>query len=473
MEGYQLPAVADHEGRTPSPPRRPPTTEPDDLVTAVAPAAPAAPTSGGRVPGSRTSMFAALGVRNYRYFVPAQVFSTVGLWTQRVAQDWLVLTITGSAAAVGVATALQFVPTLIFGMSAGLVADRFDKRRVLMCTVTVLGLCAAALAVLCLTGTVQLWQVLLVAFVTGTAASYDNPTRQAFIHEIVGGAQLRNAVSLNSAVSQLGGMVGPAVSAALIAAVGIGWSFTASAATYIVVAVTFALIRESELHQAQALARGRGQLRSALSEIRGRPDLLWPLVLAGVVGFFVTNFPVSLAAFAKDFRLGPVGYGFLTTSLAAGSLLGALIFARRPGARQRNLMQLTAAAAVTQLVAAAMPEMVTLCAALVAIGLVCTPFGIASNTTVQLAAGDTMRGRVMGVYMLVLLGAAAAGGPLLGLLDQMISARAELVAGGVVIAAAAVFVCRRWARATHTDVPAEVRAEMARLRSRIATGIGR
>jgi len=418
-------------------------------------------------------MFASLHTRNFRIFASGQVVSNTGAWTQRVAQDWLVLTLTGSAAAVGIVTALQFVPTLIFGMYGGLVADRFDKRRILLTTQTSLGLCSALLAALCLTGAVQFWHIAVIAFAGGTAAAFDNPTRQAFVHEMVGPGQLRNAVSLNSAVFNLGALVGPAVSAVLISAVGIGWSFAANAASFAVVVAALAAIRGAELHRTSALPRGRGQMRSALTEIRRRPELCWPIALAGICGFFTSNFPVTLTAFAKDFSLGPGGYGFLTCALAVGSLAGALYSARRPGARLRNLMELALALAATQLLAASMPGLVTLAIALTMTGAACVPFGIAANTSIQLAAGDTMRGRVMGVYMLVVIGAAAAGGPVIGFLAQWGGARTGLIAGGLAVSIAAVYVCHRISLATHVAVQPQLRGELTRLRGRWATSTGR
>ncbi len=417
-------------------------------------------------------MFAALGIRNFRWFVVGQAASTSGLWTQRVAQDWLVLTLTHDPFAVGVATALQFVPTLIFGMPAGLVADRFDKRRVLLGTVSSLGACAAILGLLCLTGTVQLWHVLAIAFLTGTAACFDNPTRSALVHEIVGPDRLRNAVSVNSAVFQLGALAGPAISAGLITAVGTGWAFVACAGWYVLVALAFALIRRSELRSAPPLVRGQRQLREAVAEIARTPTLLWPIALAGICAFFTTNFAVTLTAFAKDLHLDAGGYGLLTVALAVGSLVGALISARRPGTRLRHLVALAAGLAGAQLIAATASGMASVTGAFVLIGMVGMPFLITANTSIQLAAGDTMRGRVMGVYMLVTLGAAAAGGPVIGVLAQRFGAPAGLLAGAVVTGVAAAYLARRLARLSRIEVRGHLRVELARMRAWLAGTIG-
>ncbi|WP_446666963.1 MFS transporter [Flexivirga sp. B27] len=417
-------------------------------------------------PPRRDGLFASLHNRNFRWFVFGQAASTSGLWTQRVAQDWLVLTLTHNAFLVGVATATQFVPTLLFGMSAGLVADRFDKRHVLMCTVSTLGLCAAVLGVLCVTDTVQLWHVLVIAFLTGTAACFDNPTRSAFIHQIVGPEKLRNAVSLNSAIFQLGALAGPAVSSGLITAVGTGWAFIATGGWYVVVFGAFLAIRTSQLRVAPRLHRAKGQQRMALREIARRPVLLWPIVLAGVCAFFTTNFAVTLTAFAKDFHLDARGYGFLTISLALGSLVGALISARWPGSRLRHIAALAGGLAVGQLVAAAMPGMLTVGAAFVVIGAIGMPFLIATNTLIQLASGDSMRGRVLGVYMLVTLGMAAVGGPVVGFLDQVGGAPLGLVTGAVVIGAVAALVSRRLVHVAGIDLRTGLRLRVVRPRAK-------
>ncbi|GGB47656.1 MFS transporter [Flexivirga endophytica] len=425
------------------------------------------PSTGAPDPRHRDGLFASLSNRNFRWFVFGQAASTSGLWTQRVAQDWLVLTLTHNAFMVGIATAMQFVPTLLFGMSAGLVADRFDKRHVLMGTVSTLGLSAAVLGVLCVTDTVQLWHVLVIAFLTGTAACFDNPTRSAFIHEIVGPEMLRNAVSLNSAIFQLGALAGPAVSSGLITAVGTGWAFVATGGWYVIVLAAFFAIRTGELRTAPRLSRAKGQQRMALAEILRRPVLLWPIVLAGVCAFFTTNFAVTLTAFAKDLHLDAGGYGFLTIALALGSLIGALASAKWPGSRLRHIAALAAGLAAGQLLAAFMPNMVTVGAAFVVIGAIGMPFLIATNTLIQLASSDSMRGRVLGVYMLVTLGSAAVGGPVVGLLDQVGGAPLGLITGTVVVGAAAALVSRQLARVGGIEVRDRLRP--AHLRARLAT----
>lgn len=413
----------------------------------------------------RESIFASLGNRNFRWFVFGQAASTSGLWTQRLAQDWLVLELTHNTFAVGVTTAMQFVPTLIFGMSAGLVADRFDKRKVLLATVATLGLCAAALGVLVVTGQVQLWHVLVIAFLTGTAACFDNPTRSAFVQEIVGPSRLRNAVSLNSAVFQLGALAGPAGAGVLITLLDTGWAFIATGAWYLVVLGAFFFIRTSELTRAGPLNKAKGQLRDAIHEITTRPVLLWPIFLAGVCAFFTTNFAVVLTAFVKDFKLSAGGLTILTVSLAIGSLIGALISARWPGSRLRHIVMLAAGLALGQFVAMWMPNMMSAAGAFVFIGAVGMPFLITTNTSIQLACSPKMQGRVLGVFMLVTLGTAAVGGPVVGLLAQWGGAPLPLAVGAIVIAVAALYTSRQLVRVGRLEVRSELRIEVARVRA--------
>jgi MFS family permease len=413
--------------------------------------------------------FASLHVRSFRLYFTGQVVSNIGTWAQRVAQDWLVLTLTGSPTAVGVTTALQFLPTVLLGMQGGLIADRFAKRRVVLTTQSSMGLCAAFLAADCLTGFVQVWHIMLIAALLGVLTAVDNPARQSFLHDMVGPDQLRNAVSLNAAVYQIGGLAGPAVSALLISVAGPGFAFAVNAVSYVAVISALAAIRPASLHASAPARRAAGQLRSALSEIRRRPELLWPLTLIGVVCFFSSNLTVTLSAYADFvFPHGAAGYGFLTCMLAVGSLLGSLISARRTHGRLRNIVELAMAMAMAQLLASTMPSLWTLGMALVLLGAVCVPVGIAVNATVQLAATEHMRGRIMGMYTAITCGSAALGGPVLGAVEGWLGPASGLVLGGVVVAVAACAVGWRLAQTTHATLPPIVRTELARIRTLVA-----
>jgi MFS family permease len=408
-----------------------------------------------RPEAARSTTFSSLRNRNFRLFATGQIFSNTGSWAQRIAQDWLVLSLTGSPAAVGITTALQFLPTLLFGLIGGLIADRYPKRSILLATQVGMAAFAGTLACLALTHQVRVWQVYLIAFGLGLVIAVDNPTRQSFVNEMVGPDQLRNAVSINSSVFQLGGLIGPAVSGFLLSTVGPGYSFAINAVSYAAPFVTLSLMRPGELNVMPRVRAQAGQLRDGLRYATGHPDVLWPTVLAGVLGMFTANLPVTLAAYAKSvFHSGPGGYALLSAIVAVGSVSGALISARRRRSRLRALVALGAALAALEMLAAAVPGEVLFWVLLLLIGACTLLLLTSANSTVQMAAHDGIRGRVMGVYLLVFIGGAAIGGPLLGLVDQHFGPRAGLLLAGGVSAAAAMAIAARLARAARPAAPA-------------------
>ena len=286
-----------------------------------APGADAAPGSNPATPTpaatARRHTFSSLKVRNYRLFATGALVSNIGTWMSRIAQDWLVLSITGSSAAVGITTALQFLPMLLFGLYGGVIADRYAKRPLLMITQASMGLLGLALAALTLSGHVQVWHVYAIAFLLGVVTVVDNPTRQSFVVEMVGPRDVRNAVSLNSANFQTARLVGPAVAGVLITAVGSGWAFLINGLSFGAPLVGLLLMRPDELHQVERTPRGKGQLREGLRYVAGQPELIWPIVLVGFIGTFGFNFPIWLSAFAnKVFDSGAGTYGLLNTLMA-------------------------------------------------------------------------------------------------------------------------------------------------------------
>ena len=397
----------------------------------------------------RPSTFSSLHTRNFRLFASGQVVSNTGTWMQRIAQDWLVLSLTGSATAVGITTALQFVPTLMFGLTGGLLADRYPKRRILLATQVGMATMGATLAALTLTGRVQVWHVFVIAFGLGMVTAVDNPTRQSFVNEMVGPDHLRNAISLNASVFQLGALVGPAISGVLINAVGPGYSFALNAISYAAPLIMLGRMRDSELIHAPAKDAVGRQLRDGVRYVASRPAMRWPIVLVGCFGLFTMNLPVTLAAFANSvFHSGPSGYGLLSSVVAAGSLTGAIISARRTSTRLRALAATAGVLAITEMIAAAAPDELMYTAALVPVGAATLMFLTAANSTVQLAAADAIRGRVMGVYLLVFIGSGAIGGPLLGYIDQHFGPRAGMLLAGLAPAIVLAVVCQRLARET-------------------------
>jgi len=378
--------------------------------------------------------FRSLRVRNYRLFAAGQVVSNTGTWMQRVAQDWLVLQLShGSGSVIGITTGLQFAPMLLFGLWGGVIADRFPKRRTLFITQSVMAVLALSLGLLDLTGTVAVWHVYVLAFGLGLATAVDNPTRQSFVVEMVGPEDLPNAVGLNSASFNAARIVGPALSGLLITVIGTGPVFLINAASFLAVLAGLLLIREAELFRTTRTARGRGQLMDGLRYVRGRPDLMLVMVVVFFVGTFGMNFQMTIALMARlVFHTGAASYGLLSTALAVGSLAGALAAARRRRPRLRLLIGAAVVFGLVETVAGLMPTYGTFMALLVPTGLALLTLNTAANATVQLGSSPDMRGRVMGLYLLVFMGGTPFGAPLLGWLAEVTNPRWSLIGGGAV-----------------------------------------
>ncbi|AZM90351.1 MFS transporter [Streptomyces sp. W1SF4] len=390
---------------------------------------------------SGNSMFSSLKIRNYRLFATGQVVSNTGTWMQRIAQDWLVLSLTGSASAVGVTIALQFLPMLLFGLYGGVLADRLPKRPLLIATQSAMGLTGIALAALTLAGDVQVWHVYLAAFLIGLVTVVDNPARQTFVSEMVGPAQLANAVSLNSANFQSARLVGPAIAGVLITAVGSGWAFLLNGLSFAAPIAGLLLMRTRELHPVTPQPRAKGQLREGLRYVAGRPELVWPIVLVGFIGTFGFNFPIWLSAFTDDVFHGDAGtYGLFNTLIAAGSLAGALLAARRGHSRLRLLVTAAALFSVLLLVTAFAPGFWLFAVLLVPIGMFGLTVNVVANSSVQMATDPEMRGRVMALFMMVFTGGTPVGAPLVGWITDTYGARLGMAAGGLISLAAAVAV---------------------------------
>ena len=390
---------------------------------------------------SKHGTFRSLRNRNYRLFFSGQILSNTGTWMMRIAQDWLVLSLTGSAAAVGVTTALQFLPLLLFGLYGGVIADRYAKRRLLLITQVSLGVLGLILAALTLSGAVQVWHVYLIAALLGLVTVVDNPTRQAFVTELVGPADVRNAVGLNAANFQTARIVGPAVAGVLITAVGSGWAFALNGLSFAAPVVALLMMREKELHHVPRAPREKGQLRQGLRYVAEHPQLLWPIVLVTFVGTFGFNFPIWLTAFVDNvFHAGAGTYGMLNTLMAAGSLTGALLAARRTATRMRTLVGAALLFGVLEIAAALSPAFWMFAALMVPIGLFGLTFTTTSNSSLQLATDPVMRGRVMSLYLMVFLGSTPIGAPLLGWVTDTFGPRIGFLAGGLISAAAAIVV---------------------------------
>ena len=386
--------------------------------------------------------FRALHIRNYRLYALGGVVSNTGTWMQRVAQDWLVLQLHhGSAAeastALGLTTGLQFLPTLLFSPYAGLVADRMSKRRLLQLTQGAMGLTSLLLAALALTGMVTTPMVFAIAFAFGVASAFDVPARQSFVSEMVGPDVLSNAVGLNSASFNLARVVGPALSGVLIAALGSGVEATGAVilfngVSYLAVIGALQAMRAHELSPVPRAPRGKGMIGDGVRYVRGRPDLLLVMVAAFFAGTFGMNFQMTSALMATQvFHKGPGEYGLLGTTLAIGSLTGALLGARREGRpRQRLVVVAGLAFGSVEVVLGLMPSYVTFALLTPVLGFSLLTMLNAANTTVQLSVDPAMRGRVMALYMMLVMGGTPIGAPVVGWVGATFGARWTLIGGG-------------------------------------------
>jgi MFS family permease len=379
-------------------------------------------------------MFRSLRVRNYRLYASGQLVSLTGTWMQRVAQDWLVLELTNSGTALGIITALQFGPSLVLGLWGGMLADRGDKRRLLLATQSGLAAVAAVLGILTVTHVVQFWHVLVLATVLGLISAVDSPIRQSFVVEMVGREDLVNAVGINSTIFNAGRILGPAVAGVVISAVGTGWAFLANAVSSFAVLAALGAMRKSELFPAPAVRRARGQLREGFRYVRGRADLLLTMVLVFVVGTFGLNFAITTALMAKQvFDRGATGYGLLSTALAIGACVGAVAATMRTR-RPTQLFILAAAVvfSVLEIVSGLMPGFGLTALVLVPTGLAMLTLTTACNSAVQLGVDPTMRGRVMALYLICFMGGTPLGAPVIGWLAGVAGPRWGLIGGGLV-----------------------------------------
>jgi MFS family permease len=382
--------------------------------------------------------FISLKVPNFRIFAIGHFVAVVALWMQRIAQDWLVLELSGSVTAVGITVALQFMPSLLLGPWGGMVADRFAKRRILMLCQSLAAILAATLAVLSLTGAIQVWHVYSVALMLGLVTVLDQPARQVFVNELVGPKYLRNAISVNSTTFQLGGLIGPALAGVLLTAVGAGWAFAANAVACCSTVTMLLLLRKDQLFLSRPAPKKKGMLREGLRYALSKPTIYWPWLMAGFIAVFAMSLPVMLAAFADHvFDVGAGGYGLLNALVALGALAGAVASTRRRRLRLRSVVFCAGMYGLMLCLAALAPSMLWFGAVMVLSGFWCLMFLTGSNQLVQISSNVAIRGRVMSLYIMVLIGGQAIGGPMLGWIAEHVDPHvALLVAGGVPVLAA-------------------------------------
>ncbi len=388
---------------------------------------------------SRTT-FASLGVPNYRRYIAGQSVSLIGTWMQMTAQSWLVLTLTHSATDLGLIVALQTLPVLILGPYGGVVADRVQKRRLMIILQTAMGIQALVLGLLTVTGVERLWEIGVLAALLGLNNAFENPVRQSFMLELVGPDLLRNAVSLNSTMVNVARVIGPAVAGVLIATAGEGICFLANAATFVAVVGSLMTLDVAALDPAPQQPRAAGQLREGLSYIRRTPELAVPLLMMAAVGCLTYEFQVSLPYLAdRGLHAGADGFGFMTAAMGIGAVAGGLTVATRGRTGTAPLVLASLGFGVMVGLAALAPSLSLELVALAFVGAFSVSFMATGNTTLQLRADPTMRGRVMSLWFVAFQGSTPIGGPIVGAAMAAAGPRAGLGLGAVtcLVAAAA------------------------------------
>ena len=362
-----------------------------------------------------SSMFRSLAGRDYRVWFIGALVSNIGAWMQSTAQNWVVLTelTDNDAFAVGITMALQFAPPLLLVPVTGLIADRFERRKILMVTQSSLMVLGLALGLLLILGHAELWHLYGFALALGLVNAVDTPARQTFVTDLVSGSDMSNAVALNSASFNAARMIGPAVAGLLIVLVGSGWVFVINAVSFLAVLVALRQLRGMTVRR-MPRASHRGQFVAGFRYVAGRPDLVIVFVIVFLIGAFGMNFPIFSSTMAVEFGRGAGEYGVLNSILAIGSLTGALLAARRERARMRVIILASGFFGVASLVAAVMPTFWTFAASTVLIGLGAVTILTTANGYVQTTTDPDLRGRVMALYMAVLMGGTPVGAPIVG-----------------------------------------------------------
>ena len=398
-----------------------------------------------RLPWKHT--FISLKVPNFRIFAAGHFIAVIAVWMQRIAQDWLVLQLSGSVTAVGITVALQFLPSLLLGPWGGMIADRFAKRKILILCQSMAAVLAGTLATLALTGVIAVWHVYGIALILGLVTVLDQPARQVFVNELVGPTYLRNAISVNSTTFQLGGLIGPAIAGLLLTAVGAGWAFAANAVACCSTVVMLLVLRKDQLFVSAPTPKSKGMLREGLRYALSKPTIYWPWLMAGFVSVFAMSLPVILAAFADHvFEVGAGGYGVLNALVALGALSGAVASTRRRQLRLRSVVFCAGMYGLMLCLAALAPSMVAFGAVMVLSGFWCLMFLTGCNQLVQVSSNLGIRGRVMSLYIMVQIGGQALGGPMLGSIAEHANPHAALLVSGGVPAIAAATVAAILAR---------------------------
>ena len=386
----------------------------------------------------RRDTFASLGNPNYKLYFYGQATSLVGTWMQTIAQSFLVLHITRSGFDVGLVVALQTLPVLLLGPYGGVVADRVDKRRLMIILQSLMGVQALVFGILTLTHVITLWQICVLAVILGLNNTFENPARQTFVLEMVGPKDLRNAVTLNSVLVNVARAVGPAAAGIIIAAGGYGVCFIVNAASFVAVVASLLKMNTSTLSPATPTVRAKGQLREGVRYVKNEVGLLIPLVMMAIVGCLAYEFQVTLPVMAtRAFHGGSQAYGFMTASMGIGAVVGGLYAAGRGKTGLASLTRSCVIFTVVIAAAALAPNLTVELIALAGVGAASVTFLSKGNSTLQLAAAPQMRGRVMALWAVAFLGSTPIGGPAAGAVAQYVGPRWGLGLGALACAVAA------------------------------------
>ncbi len=387
-----------------------------------------------------SNTFSSLKIRNYRLYFIGQSISLTGTWMQTIGQAWLVLKLTNSGTALGLVTALQFLPVLFFGPMGGVLADRFSKRKLLYITQAGAGVLALILAILVSTDTVQLWMIYILATLVGLFNAVDNPTRRTFVLEMVGRKELNNAVTLFSTAFNLSRIVGPAIAGAIIAGAGLASCFYLNAISYIAVLACLFLMKNSEFHLVEPIKRAKGQLREGFKYVRNNPFLLNLLIMMAIIGTFTYEFQVNLPLLAKyTFNSNASGFALLNSGMGIGAVLGGLAAASRKKILPKSMIRTIFVFGSAVILVAISPSLHIAILAMVIVGFFSIRFSSMGETMLQLESAPTMRSRVMSLWSVAFLGSTPIGGPIIGWIGEHANPRWGLMVSGLAAIIAAIY----------------------------------
>jgi MFS family permease len=376
--------------------------------------------------------FSALSVRNFRLFIFGQGISLCGTWMQTIGLSWLVLSLTHSGTQLGLVVAAQFVPILLFGVWGGVIADRFNKRKILYFTQSIAGLLALTLGLLVITHSIHLWMIYALAAGLGLTTVADNPARQTFVIEMVGRNYLKNAISLNSTMVNMARLIGPSIAGILISTVGTGACFIINAASYLAVIAALMMMRQQEFHSSPISQRAPGQIRAGIVYVWSEPKLRATLIMMFIIGTFAYEFPVIIPLFATITMHGNAGtYSLMMATTGLGAIFGGLYTAGRSNTGEKQLIWSAILFGLSIIVVSLMPSLLTAVIVLFFMGALSIIFIALGNTTLQLTSDPLMRGRVMSLWSIAFLGTTPIGGPLIGLISDHSNPRIGLAVGGL------------------------------------------